>query len=632
MRAAKQSSVSLGQWRMRMWAGLACVAWGLALAAPAAEPPDAVIQYWDRAWTLNPDGSATKVEELRVQLNDERAYEEFADFRIPYDDETQQLKIFKARTKLADGSYREAADYAHVIVAPGGPAGWPAFAGLREHVLVMPAVEPGCVLEIAYGLTTKPGTRPYLAGEVRLDAHYPVELERVAVAVPRGQAFHWVAQRAGDGAAKPAEEDLDAGDAPMHMYEWTFTRWPGQPHEPQAPSWRQMSPRLLFSTAPSASAWFETRLKSLAAAATLDDPLREYAADWTADALGPDERLAALQEKLAERFSRVDFAPDLRPWVVRPAAVVLRGQYGTDAEGAALLLALAQAAEIKAYPALVINEVDWVADTPVESLVEAYGVAFDGPSGSEIWTLADGRLQRDVAHAGRRAEWLTSDGVQAHTWQPWGTEETRCVVRGRLKLDEAGRATGVVDLEAAGWLAADAALQEQGKPEDYARRLVQNVLPGAQVSDVRVQQLADTRVTLTVDVELPEAAAEWHGVRRLALAEDAALPLGVHVPAANGPRTQPVQLPGTFRAELDLRIEWPADWELTTVPTPLDVQTAQARVQQSSEKLDGALSLRRAWQADAAVIDTSSFVEWRKAVGTLGAEHARTLLFETTGG
>ena len=216
---------------------------GIACVAPLyADPPDAVIELWEQHWTLNADGSTVYHQKQHVRLNSDRAYREFADPRITYNVDTDELELIAARVKMADGTYREPRKYSRVPLVSGSSAGWPAFANIKQHLIVMAGIEPGCVVELEYKITSKPGARPYLAADVRLDHRYPVRKHTLTVNPPPGVAVGWHARRA------------KGGDMPGTLETFTVENLPGMPSEPQALPWQAHCTRLAFSTAGSPEA------------------------------------------------------------------------------------------------------------------------------------------------------------------------------------------------------------------------------------------------------------------------------------------------------------------------------------------------------------------------------------------
>ena len=154
------------------------------LGAPTA-PPDAVIELWEQSWTLRDNGAIVYHSKQHVRLNSDRAYDEFADPRITYDTKTQKLDVLVARVKLADGSYRELPEYSHVLVSPNESAGWPAFADIRQHLLVMSGIETGCVVELEYRITSQPGRYDQLAGDLRIHSQYPIRQRTIVIETPK---------------------------------------------------------------------------------------------------------------------------------------------------------------------------------------------------------------------------------------------------------------------------------------------------------------------------------------------------------------------------------------------------------------------------------------------------------------
>src|SRR5262249_28850980 len=116
---------------------------------------DAVIEKWDQRWTLKDDGAIEYHEIKQVRLNNDRAFGEFADPRITFNKDTDRVDVKVARVKQADGKYVEVPPYSRNEVTPGESAGWPAFASIRQLVLTMSGIEPGCVVELDYSITTK---------------------------------------------------------------------------------------------------------------------------------------------------------------------------------------------------------------------------------------------------------------------------------------------------------------------------------------------------------------------------------------------------------------------------------------------------------------------------------------------
>ena len=85
----------------------------------------------------------------------------------------------------------------------------------------MSGIEPGCVLEVEYKITSKPGARRYLAADLRVDSQYPVRERTISVEVPPGVPLR---------AMLTPSPDKDSGvlAKPFH---WKFTDLPAAAEE-----------------------------------------------------------------------------------------------------------------------------------------------------------------------------------------------------------------------------------------------------------------------------------------------------------------------------------------------------------------------------------------------------------------
>ena len=502
-------------------------------------PPDAEVLLWERDWTLNADGSSVYHEKKHTLLASDRVYRELADPRITYNAATDKLEILVGRVRRADGTYRELPDYSHVEVSPDATQRWPAFADIRQHLLVMSGVEAGCVLEVEYKITSKPGSKPYLAADLRLDAAYPVRRHTISVDVPPGTKLRAVLS------GLPGERKPTASTAS----EWNFADLPARPEEPHSPPWQVNCARLTFSTAGSPTDWLERRLGQIEAAADDSELVQELAAEWTKDHKGADDKLRAIQEKLAARFNFVDFPVAWRPATIRPASEVAACNYGLPAEAAALLLALARAADLSAEPAVLVPDHVWLEGVPQDGLIAAYAVVLDTPDGLEIWDAHDGLVDRQgwAGHTMLRAYLDKIERTRLASWT--AADESRCRVRGEITLDEEGAFTGEVTFRTTGLFVAPESLRTSDDQKKRVSALLEHVLPLAKVESFSVTTLAAHEFEITAQIESSKPLKKVGEAFCLQLAENG--PYAVDVPAPVEP--QHAAKPGLADGRIRLR-------------------------------------------------------------------------------
>ena len=607
-----------------------------AQSAAPAQSPDAVIELWEQHWTLNADGSTVYHEKKHVRMNNERANGEFADPRITYNVDTDELEILVARTKLPDGSYCELPDYSHVFVSPDASAGWPAFASIRQHLLVISGIEPGCLVELEYKITSKPGSKPHLAADVRLDHRYPVLIREVSVEAPASAdlrtTFTGVSGKERDATLKYHERTVaEAGGKPVKETArgWVFTDLPAAVVEPHSPPWQTSGMRFAFSTAGPIETWLKDRLGQIDAAADESELITKLAAEWTKDHKDAPDQLRALQEKLAARFTVVDFPVEWWSSAIRPASETCRGYYGLPEEGAAALLALARAVGLPVKPAVLVADNVWLDETPQDAMVEAYVVLLDGGKEPEIWDAHNGRIVRDKHWAGHTLLAMADGGVVRTPLAPWtAADDSRRSVVAKVKLKDDGTFTGDLALRMTGLFVSPEGLRSADAQKSRIGALLGHVLPDAQVESFAVLTLSDGEFEVDAKIKSSKALKKVAERYQLVLSPDGPFLADVPLPLADSRRTNPVRLAGAFDEQLELTVERPEKWSVEVQPGTWGEGKGDWTVEQSVTDEKNSLMLRRHTQVGRRELSAEEFLKLREALNELRSDHARTVLLK----
>ena len=587
------------------------------LGAPTA-PPDAVIELWEQSWTLRDNGAIVYHSKQHVRLNSDRAYDEFADPRITYDTKTQKLDVLVARVKLADGSYRKLPEYSHVLVSPNESAGWPAFADIRQHLLVMSGIETGCVVELEYRITSQPGRYDQLAGDLRIHSQYPIRQRTIVIETPKDVKLQAV-----------GTDSLTVPSVLADSFSLKLKDLEARPGESNDAPWQVGEPRFSFSTGPAADVWVCQRTEALRAAADDSPRIQELAAEWTHDAQADSDRMRALQEHLAKRFNFVHFPVNWRPAHERYASDLLSCNNGLPAEAAAALLALASAADLPVRPALLVDDRIWQPDVPQDEMVAAYVVALDTPTGIEIWHPEQGRLMRDAHWAGHTLLWCDGDELQTYQLPAWtSADESRCQITGNITVDVAGQISGDMMLRTAGLFVSPESLRSTGAQKRRVNQLLDHVLPAAKLDDFSVITLSDDEFVASAKIS-SKPLDKQGGCYLMALAEAAPYTLEISLPLAYTTRKTPVELTGPFDELVELNIEWPEDWTLIGQPRQQVGLTGPWGALAQRVNVDGhQLTLKHSLRIDKGTLPPDQFLSIREPLNELRTEAARTLILK----
>lgn len=606
-------------------AALAICANVAALAQQDAQAPDAVYELWEQDWTLKADGSIVYHENKHLRLNSDRVFRAFGDPRFAYNADNQKLEILTARTRLPNGKYVELADYSSVEVAPDAAGGWPAFGALRQRVLVMGGIEPGCVLENEFRITTKAGARPYLAADLHIDNHYPVRSRTITVTVPRGKELSPVI-------AGLAEDDyvysFDQRSDGSTTHRWVFAALPGQPNEPQALPWRERGVRLAFTTAPNGDAWVRERLATIDAAANESPILSKLAQDWTADQLTASDKLGAIQSKLADTFNFVNFDVDWRPAKPRNASDVIHHNYGLPTESAAVLLSLARAAGVAARPALLVADGVWNDLAPQASMVAEYVLALDGPAGTEIWHPRHGRIQRSKRWSGYTLISAAADQVSRVALPAWeNADDSRCVITGALDLDDDGALTGKLSIRTTGLFVSPGSLETRDGQRSRVESIIAKVLPDASLDEFTLKALTADTFEVEATVESDGALDQLHGCYELAIAGATPASSEVPLPTVHSRRTTSALLTGAFDERIDLTVNWPESFRAVATPKAIAELTGPwGLFRQGIERTDNGVRLTRCYRILRPRLTPAELLALRQPLNACRSSGAHTLV------
>ncbi|MBI5865296.1 MAG: DUF3857 domain-containing protein [Planctomycetes bacterium] len=592
-----------------------------------AAQPDAIILNWNQRWSQNDDGARVYHERRHVLLNHERAYGEFVDPRITYDRQTQTVEVLVCRTKRRDGKYVELPAYARTEVSPGGTAGWPALASIQQIVMVMPAVEPGCILELEYKITTKPGVDAPLAGDIRLSDRYPVVARLIAIDMPRGRDVAPVIQNVADD---HVQQTVSRGKSGGPATTFTFVDLAPSPDEPYATPWQQRAPRFAFSDAGDVEHWLRSERDSRAAQIDESPLISKLAAEWTKGMTTGEEKLRAIQEKLAATFNYLDVDARWPAPAPRRASEALQSNYGTAPEAAAVFAAVARAAGVSTQPAVLVWSAAWLDDAPHAGAVGAYLLAATRGSQTEFWHAQHGRIQRNARWNDAELLWLDGDAVQRQPWPAWiNADDSLVSVAGDLAIAEDGNATGRVTLRQTGLFLNIEQLRTSDAQNARVRELVRRVWPDAEVASSSVRSLSpdafEAEAQLKTSKPLPQTAASW----RVALAADGPAWTDVSAPLQYARVEAPVRLPAAFTEKLDLHLRWPSKWALDARPLAVEKRGGPwGTVEQAVTVEPDGLGILRTTRVASRDLSAEDMKALREAVNSLRSEKARVTLLK----
>lgn len=216
-----------------------------AQTAYSEDNADAVYEHIYHEYTLNKDESVTYRYAHQLRLKTSFAFtRQYGESFIIYNPQFQKLNVFKAETKMADGSIIVSPPNAFNEVLPQFAADAAPYMHLREMVVTHTGIEKDAVVHFAYTVDTKKGYFPGLMGKVLLADRSPIKKLSVIINVPSGKTLKFASTA---GEFKPEIRK----DGKMTVYTWLIENVPMIAVEQGQPALEQIAPVLFFSTSDS---------------------------------------------------------------------------------------------------------------------------------------------------------------------------------------------------------------------------------------------------------------------------------------------------------------------------------------------------------------------------------------------
>lgn len=519
----------------RIWCWSASKAFTVsALAVLAAAPAARAATVLERTvvHTLRSDGTVEESTRLRVRLD--RA-EELADWSpyYVYLDENRSLKSLEAAAIPANGGKKKITSRRQDTREVAGAGLLHSSVRLRE--VAFPPLPEGSVLEIEHRVEVEPY---FPAGLIPLTEGHEVTALSVEVRGRpdlrwhlRGETEHLTVERLPDGlrvtgrelpeADPPELAPAEIGEGPVLFYSWG-----------EAGDWAAVG------------RWYDRLLDQVPQG---DQEVRRTALELAGEAATPRERLAALTELVQQKIRYVAVEVGIGGYRPTPPRETLERRWGDCKDKALLLIDLLGAAEIPAYPALILAAHDdridpafpapgqfnhLIVAVPVEALADQPGNGSTGAGdpGGAAPAAGSGYLFIDATQTRGGIDWLhpavqgqdalvvrSGDATLVRT--PVAPDLESSALTAVLTIGPDGTARGGAGLEVTGATAAffieTLATRPAAEVESAVRALFGRLLPGVTLGVVStsVSEASLPRVSLAAAVQI-ESLVQGQGDRR----------------------------------------------------------------------------------------------------------------------
>ncbi len=299
------------------------------------------------------DGTGQTEANLRIRVQSDVGVQQLGQLVLNYNSENQHLAIGYVRVRKADGTVvTAAADAVQDLSAPIAREA-PMYTDLRQKHVTVPSLEPGSTLE--YGATITTHT-PLAPGQFWFEYSFEKNVitldEELELNLPRARAVKIKTQ--------PGFEPRSTDEGDRRIYRWSSSnRKRASDEEASAKKKRSREPEppsvqlTTFESWEQVGRWYGALVKERA---VTSPEVREKAQDLTRNLKSPTEKLEALYDYVAKSLRYVSLSFGAGRYQPHAAPEVLANKYGDCKDKHTLLAALALAAGLQVYPALIPSQ------------------------------------------------------------------------------------------------------------------------------------------------------------------------------------------------------------------------------------------------------------------------------------
>ncbi len=557
------------------------------------EDQDAVLLlegYWE---SVLEDGRVKQYWHRIVWISTDYAIETFADLRVPYDAQRQELNVKTLRT-WRDSRWIDARETAVVETTPYALGHAPAYTNIRETMLLHDGVELPCIMEVAYEIVDKEPYRDGSEGMWLFQKNFPAVNSVLVLDAPQGSDLKIVAS---PGVPQPEKTLFGKSFEGKEFYAyWMEMLEPAPMPETSDPadylphaSWSTFADWEELGTALAAP--FEG---DLSVAGALSDTL-----EVIEEANGtPLLRAKAIAQFVGRSTKYVSYPSHWFRYDHTAPLEVFNQGYAHRHDRRTLAAALFQAAGLEIWPVRVgkgYGDVDEGVATLARMGQPALWVS--GRGVEAYYDPASSSLHNGLTPIYGKSIWLPgTDDEPVIRWRGEG-EPSEVQLRMDLSYDEEANSWQVD-----GYYQATSGLCPYGDMEggnDQSRGTLENVasgvLMGLDVESFSPMNFDRFTVEANFNGTVALAAEDRFGRHPLVVGSPghgllAAMPSDVVL--HDGQRGTPVSLPGVMRQVVELHLE-PGTLELTHSPEPVVISNELGSVTVELEEVAGKTVYRR---------------------------------------
>lgn len=598
---------------------------------------DVIILFNHFSHDVLPTGQSRYTTHQVVKLLNERGIKKYGDIAIPYQPNTQNIKVNIARTISPDGSVHLPPSEAFNDVTPPGLLSYNLYSDTMWRVISMVGLVPGVCIEyqvtledkiekVAGGRTWITGGYNFQSSEVTLETTYVLRM-------PQEFYIQWKTDNF-DIEPKVSYQDGSV------LYIWQQGEMPTLKLEEGMPNINDIAPRLKYSSIKSwddVYKWYKDLAKGRYAP---DDLIQTTVEELTEKLTTDEEMIRTIYQFVAKNIRYVGIELGQSAYQPSPAGEVLQKQYGDCKDKTTLLISMLDLVGITAYPVMISAAPYERIDTNLPLLSQFNHMIAAIPVGKDKYIWLDATSETcnygDLPHSDQgRVGLLIGDTHGFFVKTPiFPAEANKLMSTTDLWLNREGDALGEIHIQMTGQYNLDARWKYNQIPSnDWKDQLTTELsqqFPNIDVDSVVISGLDNLDIPVDMDIKFH---VDKYGK---ILNQQMLLPLPIDEFSdyagivAKEERTYPLKLNHPMKLEKIIRIHLPNGWSAVLPPDFTD-NTGFAAMERQSNQIENIVLYRIIFTLSQRTIPATDYPDARRLFTRLASENGSRLLLDVGG-
>jgi hypothetical protein len=580
------------------------------------EDVDAIILHEEKRIHVDEEAKFREIYSRRAKVFTQRGIRSFCDLRIPFNSEYQDFHVLRAFTLTSKGTRIDVPEKAINIVS--SPHYSPRCSGIRDSAVSFLGLDKGSEIEFEVEVADRRPWRSYIDGVEIMESEFPMKRKDLKIEIPPRMM---VVSRFSDRV-----KERESIDGENRVYTWSITEIGGRTVEPNGFSLDKNGERVVYAVGKDSSVVLDDFREKTER--RIKDELKVRSVLGLIEVLdssaGPLEKISKIRKFVKEGMRQVGTNSGLIGYELRDVNEILQSRYGTKAEIALCVAALARRAGFKASVHPCGKGI--IFEVPALSQFDEYIVQLN-KDGFSLLVDSSGDIcgLEKMTGAGLTAAWW-NEKEYFRKIEPLRSEIKASL---KLKIDDAENVEGQGSILFSGILNPFYTLSEGGdKTKEEMQGWLKKIFEEPEVKSSSFSSLSPAFSSSNVEFNVKNGIKKDGTRLFLTLMKNLIVSKGFEIPLDLNMRKSSLEFPYPFSESIEVTIVLGKGFSVNYLPKGINVDNEEFSIRLSSQAKDDEVKIERRLDVKSTSVSSEMYPEFRKSITTLLSDPYTLIVLE----